>query len=193
MIFFRLTNWRLPLGLSNRGGQLGPNGMGDEIIQNLDGASLGRLALIYNVSLSLGYIPERWKGAQGVFISKIPDPSPFDQFLLFTSSSRGWRGLLGGTWRRLGLFIICPSDNMPSGRINPPPHVFLRWWNVLNLRMALGFSLISKGHSIMFKPLRYWRVSEPKGCWKVLLSGMGTVCPLAMSGSSWKLPGVDLY
>ena len=44
----------------------GPDGIGTEVLQNLDGVSLGRLALIHNVSLALGYVPERWRGAKAV-------------------------------------------------------------------------------------------------------------------------------
>ena len=49
----------------------GPDGIGTEVLQNLDGVSLGRLALIYNVSLALGYVPERWRGAKAVLIPKV--------------------------------------------------------------------------------------------------------------------------
>ena len=42
----------------------GLDGIDTEVLQNLDGVSLRRLALIYNVSLALGYVPERWRGGQ---------------------------------------------------------------------------------------------------------------------------------
>ena len=41
------------------------------VLQNLDGGSLERLALLCNVSLSLGHIPERWRGANAVLIPKV--------------------------------------------------------------------------------------------------------------------------
>ena len=47
-----------------KGKASGPDGTDTEVLQNLDGVSLGRLALIYNVSLALGYVPERWRGGQ---------------------------------------------------------------------------------------------------------------------------------
>ena len=48
----------------------GPDGIRPVVLQNLDGASLGRLALLYNVSLTLGYVPRRWRGAKAVLIPK---------------------------------------------------------------------------------------------------------------------------
>ena len=54
-----------------KGKSPGPDGMGAEVLQNLDGSSLERLALIYNVSLSLGYVPKRWRGAKAVLIPKM--------------------------------------------------------------------------------------------------------------------------
>ena len=42
--------------------------------------SLGRLALIYNVILALGYVPERWRGAKAVLITKVHGK----EWLLFT-------------------------------------------------------------------------------------------------------------
>ena len=45
----------------------GPDGIDTEVLQNLDGVSLGRLALIYNVSQA----PERWRGAKAVLIPKV--------------------------------------------------------------------------------------------------------------------------
>ena len=49
----------------------GPDGIRPVVLQNLDGASLGRLALLCNISLSLGYVPKRWRGANAVLIPKV--------------------------------------------------------------------------------------------------------------------------
>ena len=65
-----VTNLFSPLKLQTaiksfkKGKSPGPDGMGAEVFQNLDGSSLGRLSLLYNVSLSLGYVPKRWRGGQ---------------------------------------------------------------------------------------------------------------------------------
>ena len=43
----------------------GLDGIGMEVLQNLDGMSLGRLAVMYNMSPALGYaFPERWRGSR---------------------------------------------------------------------------------------------------------------------------------
>ena len=47
------------------------DGIDTGVLQNLDGISLGRLALIYNMSLALGYVPERWRGAKAILIPKV--------------------------------------------------------------------------------------------------------------------------
>ena len=41
------------------------------VLQNLDGTSLERLAMLCNVSLLLGYVPKRWRGATAILIPKV--------------------------------------------------------------------------------------------------------------------------
>ena len=48
----------------------GPDGVKPVVLQNLDWVSLGRLALLCNVSLTLGYVPARWRGTKAVLIPK---------------------------------------------------------------------------------------------------------------------------
>ena len=48
----------------------GPDGVRTEVLQHLDHSTLERLALIFNVSLTLGYVPKRWRGAKAVLIPK---------------------------------------------------------------------------------------------------------------------------
>ena len=72
--------------------------MGAEVLQNLDRVSMGRLALIYNESLSLGYVPEKWRGAEAVLILKI-GPSKRGSHLV----QMGWglrfsKTLIGRAW-----------------------------------------------------------------------------------------------
>ena len=49
----------------------GPDGIKPVVLQNLDRTSLERLAMLCNVSLSLGYVPGRWRGAKAVLIPKV--------------------------------------------------------------------------------------------------------------------------
>ena len=37
----------------------------------MDGTSLERLAMLCNVSLSLGYVPKKWRGAKAILIPKV--------------------------------------------------------------------------------------------------------------------------
>ena len=71
LTFFPLGNLKVPSNPLKKGKAPGPDGIDTEVLQNLDGVSLGRLALIYNVSLALGYVPERWRGAKAVLIPKV--------------------------------------------------------------------------------------------------------------------------
>ena len=87
----------------------GPDGIDTEVLQNLDGISLGRLALIYNVSLAWVMSLKGGGGAKAILIPKVgksvllltlilppnlPDLFPFQR--------NGTGGCLR-TWRRLVL------------------------------------------------------------------------------------------
>ena len=69
-----------------KGESTGLDGIGMEVLQNLDGASLVRLAFMYNVSLELDYDTERSK-TKTVLIPMVgkrdySSPGSSDQFLL---------------------------------------------------------------------------------------------------------------
>ena len=160
-----------------------------EVQQNLDRVSLGRLALIYNVSLSLGYIHKRWRGATAVLIPKMgkSDRSSSQSFCRISLTSflfKGSRGWLHGIWRRLLLLMLHPNTSMPSGKVNPRPLASLRQWTQLNLlflgvTLLWGFSLM-RGHLSnvlcpMSKPPRFLGASGQKVCHRTLLSGIVTI------------------
>ena len=62
LTFFSPRKLEVAFKSFKKGKAPGPDGIDNEVLENLDEVSLGRLALIYNVSLALGYVPERWRG-----------------------------------------------------------------------------------------------------------------------------------
>ena len=97
-----------------KGKSAGPDGMGAEVLQNLDGSSLGRLSLLYNVSLSLGYVPKRWRGAKAVLIPKVgktdyTSPRSFRPISLTSFLFKGMERVIGWYLEEIGVMDRLPK------------------------------------------------------------------------------------
>ena len=109
-----VTNLFSPLKLQTafksfkKGKSPGLDGMGAEVLQNLDGSSLGRLFLQYNVSLSLGYVPKRRRGAKAVLIPKVgktyyTSPLSFRPISLTSFLFKGMERVIGWYLEEIGV------------------------------------------------------------------------------------------
>ena len=132
-----------------KGKSPGLDGIGTEVLQNLDGASLGRLALMYNVSLVLGYVPERWRGANAILIPKVGkrDCSSLKSFHLISLTSFLFKDMERViAWHleeEVGVKDVLSRHQHAFRKGKSTPTVFQRWCSciksvILRGNLALG-------------------------------------------------------
>ena len=125
----------------------GPDKVGPEVLHNLDGGTLDRLADIYGACLALGYVPNKWRLSKAVLIPKegkkdYTEPRAFRPISLTSFLFKGMERIVGWHLEELGTMERL-SKHQHAFRKNHSTETILS--NVVDL---IENSILRKGYTL---------------------------------------------